>query len=172
MQYWAVWSILGLTLTLLTWTIWRAPTNASKWRMGFSSAFKRYRFFSFISFYFAAFTFFSVCVSLNYPFFMGVFDVCFPFVSGRRMESVTFRIISTSYYEHKLCKKRDALSQPSRNHVSSSHVLHSSLLLIDHSAPHVGSKSFIRLFRTALYKSVLIFKDNCGVMHCFDSLYE
>ena len=29
-----------LTLTLLTWTIWRAPTNASKWRMGFKSAFK------------------------------------------------------------------------------------------------------------------------------------
>ena len=32
---------LDLTLTLLTWTIWRAPTNASKWRMGFNSAFKR-----------------------------------------------------------------------------------------------------------------------------------
>ena len=31
---------LMLTLTLLTWTIWRAPTNASKWRMGFNSAFK------------------------------------------------------------------------------------------------------------------------------------
>ena len=29
-----------LTLNLLTWTIWRAPTNASKWRMGFNSAFK------------------------------------------------------------------------------------------------------------------------------------
>ena len=29
-----------LTLTLLTWTIWRAPTNASKWRMGFNSTFK------------------------------------------------------------------------------------------------------------------------------------
>ena len=29
-----------LTLTLLTWTKWRAPTNASKWRMGFNSAFK------------------------------------------------------------------------------------------------------------------------------------
>ena len=26
----------SLTLTLLTWTIWRAPTNASKWRMGFN----------------------------------------------------------------------------------------------------------------------------------------
>ena len=25
-----------LTLILLTWTIWRAPTNASKWRMGFN----------------------------------------------------------------------------------------------------------------------------------------
>ena len=32
--------IQRLTLTLLTWTIWRAPTNASKWRMGFNSAFK------------------------------------------------------------------------------------------------------------------------------------
>ena len=29
-----------LTLALLTWTTWRAPTNASKWRMGFNSAFK------------------------------------------------------------------------------------------------------------------------------------
>ena len=29
-----------LTLTMLPWTIWRAPTNASKWRMGFNSAFK------------------------------------------------------------------------------------------------------------------------------------
>ena len=29
-----------LTHTLLTWTIWRASTNASKWRMGFNSAFK------------------------------------------------------------------------------------------------------------------------------------
>ena len=25
-----------LALILLTWTIWRAPTNASKWRMGFN----------------------------------------------------------------------------------------------------------------------------------------
>ena len=33
----------GLTLILLTWTIWRAPTNASKWRMGFNSAFKGLR---------------------------------------------------------------------------------------------------------------------------------
>ena len=31
---------LRLTLILLTWTKWRAPTNASKWRMGFNSAFK------------------------------------------------------------------------------------------------------------------------------------
>ena len=29
-----------LTLILLTWTKWRAPTDASKWRMGFNSAFK------------------------------------------------------------------------------------------------------------------------------------
>ena len=33
-------SCIILTLTLLTWTIWRAPTNASKWRMEFNSAFK------------------------------------------------------------------------------------------------------------------------------------
>ena len=32
--------IQRLALILLTWTIWRAPTNASKWRMGFNSAFK------------------------------------------------------------------------------------------------------------------------------------
>ena len=31
---------MDLTLILLTWTIWRAPTNASKWRMGFNPAFK------------------------------------------------------------------------------------------------------------------------------------
>ena len=30
-----------ITIILLTWTIWRARTNASKWRMGFNSAFKR-----------------------------------------------------------------------------------------------------------------------------------
>ena len=29
-----------LTFIQLTWTIWRAPTNANKWRMGFNSAFK------------------------------------------------------------------------------------------------------------------------------------
>ena len=29
-----------LTLILLTWTIWRSPTNAIKWRIGFNSAFK------------------------------------------------------------------------------------------------------------------------------------
>ena len=29
-----------LALILLTWTIWRAPTNAGKWWMGFNSAFK------------------------------------------------------------------------------------------------------------------------------------
>ena len=32
--------LITLTLILLTWTIWRSPTNASKWRMGFNSAFK------------------------------------------------------------------------------------------------------------------------------------
>ena len=31
------------TRILLTWTIWRASTNASKWRMGFNSAFKGLR---------------------------------------------------------------------------------------------------------------------------------
>ena len=32
----------GILLTVIppTWTIWRAPTNASKWWMGFNSAFK------------------------------------------------------------------------------------------------------------------------------------
>ena len=34
------WCLFFLTLILLTWTIWRASTNASKWRMGFNSAFK------------------------------------------------------------------------------------------------------------------------------------
>ena len=31
---------LSLTLILLTWRIWWAPNNASKWQMGFNSAFK------------------------------------------------------------------------------------------------------------------------------------
>ena len=35
-----------LTLTLLTWTIWRVPTNASKWRMAFNSAFKGLNIYS------------------------------------------------------------------------------------------------------------------------------
>jgi len=30
----------NLTLILLTWRIWWAPNNASKWQMGFNSAFK------------------------------------------------------------------------------------------------------------------------------------
>ena len=34
-----------LTLILLTWTIWRAPTNASKWRMILNSAFRRLKLF-------------------------------------------------------------------------------------------------------------------------------
>jgi hypothetical protein len=29
-----------LSLTLLTWRIWCSPNNASKWQMGFNSAFK------------------------------------------------------------------------------------------------------------------------------------
>jgi len=29
-----------LTLNLLTWRIWLAPNNASKWQIGFNSAFK------------------------------------------------------------------------------------------------------------------------------------
>jgi hypothetical protein len=33
-------STVILTLYMLTWRIWRAPNNASKWQMGFNSAFK------------------------------------------------------------------------------------------------------------------------------------
>ena len=36
-------SYTALILTLLAWTIWRAPTNASKWRTGFNSAFEGLR---------------------------------------------------------------------------------------------------------------------------------
>jgi len=32
--------MLILTLILLTWRIWWASTNASRWQMGFNSAFK------------------------------------------------------------------------------------------------------------------------------------
>jgi hypothetical protein len=35
-----------LTLILLTWRIWWAHNNASKWQMGFNSAFKGLRIFS------------------------------------------------------------------------------------------------------------------------------
>jgi hypothetical protein len=40
--FWCCYDILLVyfNLILLTWTIWRAPTNASKWRMGVDSAFK------------------------------------------------------------------------------------------------------------------------------------
>jgi hypothetical protein len=31
--------LISLTLILLTWRIWRAPNNTSKWQMGFISAF-------------------------------------------------------------------------------------------------------------------------------------
>ena len=31
---------VSLTLILLTWRIWRAPNNASKWKVEFNSAFK------------------------------------------------------------------------------------------------------------------------------------
>jgi len=33
-------SVNLLTLILLTWRIWWAPNNASRWQMGFNSAFK------------------------------------------------------------------------------------------------------------------------------------
>ena len=36
-----------LTLILLTRTIWRAPTYARKWRMGFNSAFKGLKIFGY-----------------------------------------------------------------------------------------------------------------------------
>ena len=32
--------VVCLTLTPLTWTKWWAPVSASKWQMGFNSAFK------------------------------------------------------------------------------------------------------------------------------------
>jgi hypothetical protein len=35
-----------LTLILLTWTKWRAPASASKWWMGFNSAFKGLKIFT------------------------------------------------------------------------------------------------------------------------------
>ena len=32
-----------LTVIVLTWRIWRASNNASRWQMGFNSAFNPYR---------------------------------------------------------------------------------------------------------------------------------
>jgi len=40
---------LILTLILLTWRIWWAPNNASKWHMGFNLAFKGLKAASFSS---------------------------------------------------------------------------------------------------------------------------
>jgi hypothetical protein len=40
-------SMRPLTLILLTWRIWRAPNNASKWQMGFNLAFKGLRMLTF-----------------------------------------------------------------------------------------------------------------------------
>ena len=37
---WVILSCNSLTLNPLTWKIWWAPNNASKWQMGFDSAFK------------------------------------------------------------------------------------------------------------------------------------
>jgi hypothetical protein len=39
----------GLTLILLTWRIWWTPNNASKWQMGFNSAFKGLKWLKFES---------------------------------------------------------------------------------------------------------------------------
>ena len=35
-----IWELIALTLNLLTTTIVAPPSNASKWQMGFNSAFK------------------------------------------------------------------------------------------------------------------------------------
>ena len=43
------WAFKGLkcplTLILLTWRIWRAPNNTSRWQMGFNSAIKLFNIF-------------------------------------------------------------------------------------------------------------------------------
>jgi len=44
-------SFLSLTLTLLTWRIWWAPNNASKWQIGCNSAFKRLKVTKLVSLY-------------------------------------------------------------------------------------------------------------------------
>jgi len=41
LKYCIVIPLCLLTLILLTWRKWWAPNNASKWQMGFNSAFKR-----------------------------------------------------------------------------------------------------------------------------------
>jgi hypothetical protein len=72
-----------LTLILLTWTIWRAPTNASKWRMGFNSAFKGliYSEIQFLLFRFTRqSTFFAVLYVTDW-------DIIFPQKSGQILNS-------------------------------------------------------------------------------------
>ena len=78
-----------LTLCLLTWTIWRAPTNVSKWRMGFNSAFKGLNMYHVIISVTLAYTStLHVCLQLKY--FLGIIlftelqvtencNVCFKF---------------------------------------------------------------------------------------------
>ena len=41
---WCDWTTVCLTLILLTWRIWWDLNNASRWQMGFNSAFKRLTF--------------------------------------------------------------------------------------------------------------------------------
>jgi hypothetical protein len=45
-----------LTLTLLTWRIWWAPNNVSKWQMGFNSAFKGLNKFFYMCIYLELYT--------------------------------------------------------------------------------------------------------------------
>jgi hypothetical protein len=39
-EVWFIWFVCTLTLNPLTWKIWWSPNNASRWQMGFNSAFK------------------------------------------------------------------------------------------------------------------------------------
>jgi len=46
----------GLTLIVLTWRIWWAPNNVSKWQMGFNSAFKGLNKFFYMCIYLELYT--------------------------------------------------------------------------------------------------------------------
>ena len=100
-----------LTLILLTWRIWWAPNNASRWRMGFKSAFKGLKFtqkcWSTVTFVQGTFevasTFMKTCC---FPWnetilcFMRVFDVVAMLITCSIINHLTWQKLYTYMHTH------------------------------------------------------------------------